>query len=163
MTDKVRKLLWWSIWQFSRDFINIRKNCCISTNFTRNEQTISHQSWFFFSVAVIPPIYTVIMIVDVNYYTAAANYPKARNSRKMYSWSLNFFTVENRGLGLGLTNNLLTCGRSWAGRWPLIAFIPNYRLGLLTTTRLHKSACYPLLPNTICGELPVVSLLQEPC
>ena len=61
------------------------------------------------------------------------------------------------------TNNSLTCRRSWAGRWPPFTSIPNSGLGLLPTTRLCKSACYPLLPDTICSESPVVSLLQEPC
>ena len=60
-------------------------------------------------------------------------------------------------------NNSLACRRSWVNRWPPSTSIPNNRLGLLTTTRLRKLVCYPLLPNTICSESPLVSLLQKPC
>ena len=65
--------------------------------------------------------------------------------------------------GNSLTNNSLTCRRSWAVRSPPSTSIPNNHLGLLTTTRLRKSACYPLLPDTICSESPLLSLLQQPC
>ena len=75
-------------------------------------------------------------------------------------------------LGLGLnkqtnnhTNKLLTCRRSWAGRWPPFTSIPNYGLGLLITIRLHNRL--PILrfikvsiglENVICNNLDNSSL-----